>query len=133
MNPDHFALRAAVAHDYEAFYREELEQRRDAGYPPFAHLAALHFSAIAPQAVEGEAHRAGRLLRELRTRLKVRVEILGPATAPLGKVRGRHRWQLLLKAPERGGLRRLLLAFRGEYAPPATVRMAVDIDPVELL
>jgi len=133
MNPEHFALLAAVSHDYEAFYREELAQRKDAGYPPFSFLAAIHFSAITPQAVEGEANRAAKILRELRQRLGVRVEILGPASAPLGKVRGRHRWQLLLKSPERGGLRRLLLGFKGEYAPPATVRMALDIDPVELL
>jgi primosomal protein N' (replication factor Y) len=48
-------------------------------------------------------------------------------------VRGRHRWQLLLKAPERGPLRRLLLGFKGAYTPPATLRMAIDIDPLELL
>jgi len=133
MSPEHFALTTAVSHDYEAFYREEIAQRSDAGYPPFSHLAAIHFSAITPQTVETVALAAGALLRELRKRLGVKVEILGPATAPMGKVRGRYRWQLLLKSPERGGLRRLLQGFRSEYAPPATVRMALDIDPVELL
>jgi len=133
MSPEHFALTTAVEHDYETFYREELAQRRDAGYPPFSHLAAIHLSAIAPQVVEGESTTVGRLLRELKRQLGVRVEILGPATAPLGKVRGRHRWQLLLKAPQRAPLHRLLQRFRLEYRPPATVRMALDIDPVELL
>jgi primosomal protein N' (replication factor Y) len=133
LSPEHVALTTAVSHDYEGFYREEVAQRQDAGYPPFSYLAALHFSAISSQVVEGEATRAGQLLRELRRQLGVRVEILGPSTAPLGKVRGRHRWQLLLKAPERGGLRRLLLAFKGAYLPPATLRMAIDIDPLELL
>lgn len=133
MNPEHFALTSAVSHDYEAFYCEELSQRQETGYPPFSHLAALHFSAITPQAVEGEATVAGKLLREIKKRLGVRVEILGPATAPLGKVRGRHRWHLLLKAPGRDPLRRLLQVFKGEYSPPATVRMAIDVDPLELL
>jgi len=133
MSPDHFAMRAAVSHDYEAFYAEELAQRLDAGYPPFSHLAALHFSAISPKTVEDEAVRGGELLRQLRRSLGLRVEILGPATSPMGKVRGRHRWQLLLKSADRSQLRRLLLAFRGGYTPPSTVRTAIDIDPQELL
>ena len=61
------------------------------------------------------------------------MEILGPVTAPLGKVRGRFRWQILLKGRERSELRRLLFHFRGGFRHPSAVRLVVDVDPVEML
>ncbi|HEX9023588.1 MAG TPA: primosomal protein N', partial [Geobacteraceae bacterium] len=80
-----------------------------------------------------------RLLRTIREELGSRVEILGPATPPLAKIRGRFRRQLLLKATRRSDLHRLLVAFKGRMkgagrSPlPATVRLAIDVDPVDLL
>lgn len=133
LNPEHFALRAAAAHDYEEFYREELAQREDAGYPPFSYLGAIHFSSTAAKEVEAEACRAANALRELKQQLRLRVDILGPAPAPLTRIRGRYRWQLLLKSVQRSGLHRLLGQFRNIHKPSAVVRMAIDIDPLELL
>ena len=133
LNPEHFALTAAAAHDYEGFYREELAQREDAGYPPFSYLAALHFSSTSAREVEAEAGRAAKALRHLKQQLRLRVEILGPAPAPLTRIRGRYRWQLLLKSVQRNGLHRLLGQFRSSHKPAAIVRMAIDIDPLELL
>ncbi|MCM2359916.1 MAG: hypothetical protein NDI77_17325, partial [Geobacteraceae bacterium] len=62
-----------------------------------------------------------------------RVEILGPVVPPLGKIRGRFRRQILLKAAGRADLHRLLAAFRGQVRLPATVRLAIDVDPVDML
>ena len=133
LSPDHYALVRAVSHDYEGFYAEELAFRQEAGYPPFAHLVALHLSGTAPQAVEQAAEEAAASLQGLRRQLRARVEILGPVTAPLGKVRGRFRWQILLKGVNRGELHRLVRRFKGGFRPAVTVRLAIDIDPVELL
>ena len=133
LNPEHFALTTAASHDYEGFYREELAQREDAGYPPFSYLAALHFSSTSAKEVEAEAGRAAQALRELKRQLRLRVEILGPAPAPLARIRGRYRWQLLLKSVQRNGLHRLLGQFRSSHKPAGMVRMAIDIDPLELL
>lgn len=133
LNPEHFALRAAAGHDYEEFYREELAQREDAGYPPFSYLGAIHFSSTSAKEVEAEACRAAKTLRELKQQLQLRVDILGPAPAPLTRIRGRYRWQLLLKSVQRSGLHRLLGQFRNIHKPSAVVRMAIDIDPLELL
>jgi primosomal protein N' (replication factor Y) len=133
MNPDHFALRAAVAHDYEAFYREELAQRLDAGYPPFAYLAALHFSGNSLPMVEDEARKVAAVVRGIKNREGLRLEILGPAVAPLGRIRGRHRWHILLKSAQRSALHVALKQVKVLHAPAATVRMAVDIDPLEML
>jgi primosomal protein N' (replication factor Y) len=53
--------------------------------------------------------------------------------APLAKIRGRFRWQLLLKSSGRTELHRLLAEFRGRFRPPAVVRFNIDVDPVDML
>jgi primosomal protein N' (replication factor Y) (superfamily II helicase) len=133
LNPDHYAVSRAAAHDFAGFYAEELEFRREAGYPPFAHLAALVFSGNGAAEVEKGAEAAARLLQTVKRELRSRVEVLGPVAAPLAKVRGRYRWQVLLKAAGRTDLHRLLAAFRGKVKLPAVVRLAIDVDPVDLL
>ncbi|TWJ18903.1 replication restart helicase PriA [Geobacter argillaceus] len=133
MVPDHYALQRAARHDYDGFYEEELASRRETGYPPFSYLAAIHLSSPAFQAAEQAAAAAAGQLREIRQALGFRTEILGPAAPPLGKVRGRYRWQILLKGTNRQELHRLAQRFRTGYSPPANVRVAVDIDPVDML
>ncbi|HBA87384.1 MAG TPA: primosomal protein N' [Geobacter sp.] len=131
--PEHYALTYAVAHDYEGFYREEIAFREDVGYPPFAHLASLTFSSVAAGQGEASSEEAALLLGKIKRECRLRVEILGPVTAPLGKVRGRFRWQILLKGRERAELHRLLRHFRTGFSHPSTVRLTVDVDPVEML
>jgi primosomal protein N' (replication factor Y) len=133
MSPEHYAVVAAVSHDYPGFCAQELEFRRELSYPPYSHLAALHLSSTSGPAVKQEAGAVSSLLRELKRELKSRVEILGPVTSPLGKIRGRFRWQLLLKGEHRTDLHRLLRLFRERFRPAATVRMAIDVDPVDML
>jgi primosomal protein N' (replication factor Y) len=133
LNPDHYAISRAAAHDFAGFYAEELEFRRETGYPPFAHLAALTLSGNGAEAVDQGAETVAALLLSLKKELRSRVEVLGPVVAPLGKIRGRYRRQILLKSTGRTDLHRLLAAFRGSVALPAVVRMAIDIDPVEML
>jgi primosomal protein N' (replication factor Y) (superfamily II helicase) len=131
--PEHYALTFAVAHDFEGFYAHEIAFREDVGYPPFAHLASLTFSGVALPQTENSAQEAASLLRKIKGDCRLRVEILGPVTAPLGKVRGRFRWQILLKGRERSELHRILFHFRAGFIHPAAVRLVVDVDPVEML
>ncbi len=133
MVPEHYALQRAAGHDYEGFYQEELAFRQETGYPPFSYLAAILLSSPAFQAAESAAKEAAAQLRTLRQTLGYRTEILGPAAPPLGKVRGRFRWQILLKGTNRQELHRLAGRFRSGYTPPANVRVAIDIDPVDML
>jgi len=133
LNPEHFALRAAVVHDYEDFYRQEIAERQDVGYPPFSYLAAIQFSSSSANTVEKGASSAAELLRKLRGKYGMRLEILGPAVPPMGMIRGRYRWQILLKSIRRDQLHRLLKQFRAEFSLPTTLRMMIDIDPLELL
>ena len=131
--PEHYALIHAVNHDYEGFYAQEIAFREDVGYPPFTHLASLTISGIAAPQAEKSAQEAASLLRKIKGDCRLRVEILGPVTAPLGKVRGRFRWQILLKGRERSELHRVLFHFRSGFSHPSPVRLVVDVDPVEML
>ena len=80
---EHYAIKSATEHDAAGFYQQELEFRREAGYPPFAFLAAFAISGLTEQAVSDQADITARLLTQLKSELKVRVEILGPAPSPI--------------------------------------------------
>lgn len=130
---EHYAILAAAAHDAAGFYRQELEFREEAGYPPFSYLAAIGLSGIAEQLVSEQAEQSARLLIRLKQQLKARVEVLGPAQSPIYRLRGRFRRQILLKAVTRGDLHRLILAWRQQSRTASTIRIFVDIDPVDLM
>jgi primosomal protein N' (replication factor Y) len=133
LSPDHYALVRAASHDFTGFYSEEIEFRRETCYPPFSFLATVNLSGTFDKTVEKTSDEASGCLRRLRHRLGVRTEVLGPTPAPLAKVRGRYRRHILLKTTSRRELNRILTVFRQEYKPPQTVRINVDIDPVDML
>lgn len=133
LNPTHYAMQCAIGHDSASFYRQELDFRREAGYPPFAFLAGLGISGTSEQAVEQRAEVSARLLMQLKGELKLRVEVLGPAPAPLYRLRGRFRRQILLKSHSRDSLRRLIAAWLGRRDPASNIREVIDIDPIEMM
>ena len=133
VDTEQYAIKAAAHHDAEGFYRQELEFRQEAGYPPFSHLAAYAISGLSEQGVTEQAEATARLLMQLKGELRVRVEILGPAPAPIYRLRNRFRRQILLKAPSRNDLHRLLALWRSRAKVDANVRISVDIDPVDLM
>ena len=133
IDTEHYAIRSAAEHDAARFYREELEFRQEAGYPPFSFLAACAISGLSEQSVSDQADSAARTLTRLKTELKVRVEILGPAPSPIYRLRNRFRRQILLKGANRNDLHRLLAAWRQQGMVASTVRISVDIDPVDMM
>ena len=133
LDTEHYAIRSAAEHDAARFYREELEFRREAGYPPFSYLAAFAISGLSEQVVSDQADMTARLLARLKSELKIRVEILGPAPSPIYRLRNRFRRQILLKAVNRGDLHRLLASWRQQAPTVSTVRISVDIDPVDMM
>jgi primosomal protein N' (replication factor Y) len=129
--PDHYALEAAQSHDYEGFFLRELEARRELGYPPFGRLA--HIVVSAPELAQAE-DAASRLAKHARALCDERCSALGPAPAPLARLRGRYRMQLMLKAPDREALRALAAALLPELqATTDPVRATLDLDPVDML
>ncbi len=129
-SPEHYALQCAAHHDYAAFSAQELAFRQELGYPPFGFLVNLVFSG-------NDAARVETAAAELAAALAGHageVELLGPAPCPLARLRGRHRHQLLLKAPTRSPLRLLLNRLPSlQKRLPAGVSVGIDVDPLDML
>jgi len=128
--PDHYALRLACAQDYAAFFENEMQFRRTMGYPPATALVNLVLRARDARAA---AKGAAALGRSLRDGAAGRYRVLGPAPAPLAKLRGEHRYQILLKGQRpamREAVKRALVAQYGEVRWPG---VAVDVDPMTVM
>ena len=127
--PDHPVMRAIASGDTERFYAGETAERERAGLPPFGRLAAIIVSA----ATRREADEHGRALRAAAP-LDDSIEILGPAEAPLGLLRGRHRVRLLVQGPRRAALQPYLRAMiAAAPRPRGSVDIQVDVDPQSFL
>ncbi len=95
--PDHFSIRQAASEDYMSFYKEELNFRRLMKYPPFSHLVEILFQGVSLRSVARQS-------RDFLSRVKEaspRIEVLGPALAPVSKLRGTNRVQVILKAEKK--------------------------------
>lgn len=131
--PDHYALAPVGSHDFEGFYREEIQHREALGYPPFGLLTRVVVHAEDEQ----EVRVAGQQLADAgRARIPDDggLQILGPAPAPISKLRGRHRGMLLLKGSDEMLLRRVseeILAASRKL--PRGVQVALDARPVNML
>ena len=134
--PDHPSLVAAQHHDFAAFARTELALRADLGYPPFGRLTRIVVEGAAAD-VERRAGAIAQRLIAIAERMDEgrRPLILGPAPAPLERLRGRDRTQLLIKAVDAPAMAQILGAAALERAAgeDSTLRVVVDVDPVNML
>ncbi len=130
----HPAIRYAASHDVRGFALAELAERREPPYPPHVALANLVVSGTGEDAVADAAVALGRWLRALAAaRPEAGAVVLGPAPCPIGRIRGRWRWHLLLKAPDAGRLTRLAGYVAARAPARAGTRLVVDRDPASLL
>ena len=125
------AVAAAAAHDYHGFARAELARREALCFPPYARLCALRLQGNVEARVQAAAERLAGRARELQRSRGGEVDVLGPAPAPIARLRGKHRYQLLLRAREHGPIHRLCRALF-EVPLPSGVELAADVDPVAL-
>jgi primosomal protein N' (replication factor Y) len=128
--PRHPLYQAVQRQDYAAFAQLALAERREAGFPPYAHQAILRAEATRREALErflGRAALAGR-------RLAFRVEVYEPVPAPVARVAGRERGHLLVQSGSRNELQRFLEAWTPDLSGREArhVRWALDVDPLEL-
>lgn len=135
--PAHHAIAALAAGDPAIFLEQELAFRRTLAYPPFTHLISLRVSGTSPAPVKEAAERWARLLRSSRERAPSSddIVILGPIPASVEKLRGRHRWQLLVKSPDGNAARQAVtrtLAKVEEEGRSRGLKFDVDVDPLEM-
>ena len=132
-HPHHYALRHACAQDYRGFYDEEIRHRRNHGYPPFVALALLLVRHKDPARARAIAQQLRQALVEANRDHACR--ILGPAPAPIARLRGEHRVQLLIKSRSRKQMRAVIDAAlqNVEKAGNDLRSVTVEIDPVSMM
>jgi primosomal protein N' (replication factor Y) len=136
-HPEHFVFQAVESQDYQGFVQQELLTRRQSGYPPFTRLALARLSGAPEEAVARAAARLAAALQKAVARegnLAPLIRVLGPAPPGLAKLKGRFRWQLLLKSYDRPPLRRALELLRQLWTSPpkSKIDLTLDIDPLRL-
>lgn len=135
-SPDHFTLLCARQHDYLAFFKQVIVERKILSYPPFGRM--IHILLQAP--VSGDAEKAAQLLTSYVPKDNT-YEILGPAPAPLTKLQGKYRFHLILRAnknldPGSQKIRAAAALALEQYKKKHRIKdlqIAVDVDPVTIL
>ena len=125
-NPDHYAVAAAARQDYAALYQTEIAARHQQGNPPFNRLAHLLYQNLNPTLCQQQATTAARLLRQrIRAQGLTDLQVIGPAPGLPERVRGQHRWHIILRG-------RNLHRFLEDVDLPHR-EVIIDIDPLHLL
>ncbi|MGH7429013.1 MAG: replication restart helicase PriA, partial [Candidatus Methylomirabilaceae bacterium] len=128
-NPEHYSILAARDNDYDALYQIERPLRQGRGLPPFGFLVLFVISHAKQDEAQAKAERLAKLLEE---RAAPPLALEGPAPAPLSRLKGRYRWQLLAKGPDPEALHRWVRECV-ELLPASDQRsVEVDVDPVDL-
>jgi primosomal protein N' (replication factor Y) len=131
INPDHYAVRMAAAQDYAAFYEKELSFRRMMHYPPFSAMANV---LIRAEKKEAAMRMAGELGQHL-TPAPESMRVIGPAEAPVPRLKAEYRYQFLVKAASRKALNALLKSIQGFAAERkwGATALVIDVDPLSLM
>ncbi len=133
-NPEAKAIGSVVGHDFRAFAEHELELRRAYAYPPFCRMLSVRIDGIHPQGTAQAARMVAKAIADAARRTNGALRILGPAPAPFAKLRGRTRWQVLVKGPS---AKALLPAAEAVEAIadtlPGGARASLDVDPIAML
>jgi primosomal protein N' (replication factor Y) len=128
-NPSHPAIAKAVTHDVKDFVEKELEDRKELRYPPFARIALVRIDAVEDGIARAEAARLAEIGRRAAPR---GTDVVGPAPAPIERLRGRYRYRFMVRATERPALRHALAAI-AKATPDRRARVVIDVDPASML
>lgn len=132
--PEHPAIVYARKHDYSGFYRAELANRRELGYAPFGRLVAVRVDAGDEVRARDAALELARVASRHPAVRRERVAVLGPAAAPIARLRARFRFRFLLRGADRPALRAVARAVADRIDEGlGTARAHVDVDPVAML
>ncbi|MBN1103784.1 MAG: primosomal protein N' [Deltaproteobacteria bacterium] len=138
-NPEHYAVTAARDHDYRTFFDRERELREQLGYPPYSYVACLRLQGNSPQVTANVAQRVGAAMNRILARWPRKgkeIQVLGPAEAPLAKLKGKHRWQILVKSKGAGLLHYFLNEtdiMSRKILRSSGVGLTIDVDPYQML
>lgn len=132
--PEHPAIRFAMQHDVPGFLDHELKDRAEVGYPPFRRLTLFRIDALDEEVARRAAGKIAAHARTSPEGASRTVEVLGPAVAPIARLRGRFRFRVLLRSSDRRALRHAAAAAMNALGEiDNRVRVVVDVDPVGML
>jgi len=136
-NPDHYSIQKAKDHDFFSFYEREMLYREELRYPPFSRLVNFRVSGNNRGATENFAKRLGIVASEIKKNRRIyrdHLDLLGPCTAPLARVKGKYRWQLLAKSDRTERLHQFIGELVRKMEKEAIgVQLDVDVDPMNLM
>ena len=128
--PFHAAIQAARRLDFEGFFDQEIEFRRELGYPPFSHLLCVTVRGMSEERV---AFSIEALASALKALLPSKVTVAGPTPAPLARAENYYRHQLIMRSPSTRSMVEPLKAVLREFKWPEKVVASVDVDAVSLM
>lgn len=134
-SPDHFSITAATEHDFMAFYNHEIAFRKAFNYPPFSRMIQLKISGPDMGKTRSIAEAIGDMcdgLKAANSEFQQWIEVLGPIEAPLSRIAGRFRWQIILKSANVNLLHQFAcrLVFENNlHLSAGGVKVGIDVDP----
>lgn len=128
--PFHAAVQAARRLDYDGFYDQEIEFRRELMYPPFSHLACL---TVRGRSESRLMYSAESFTGELRSAFSPNVLVAGPCPAPIARAKGFYRVQIIVRSPSHREMAEVLRRTSRDFRWPTGIRCVIDIDAVSLM
>ncbi len=133
-HPEDWSIKFVSQGDFLRFYELETKNRKELNYPPFSHLILIQFSGTDKRIVNRFSQRFATRLKK-KSESEKNMEILGPAPAPLFKIRGKHRYQILLKVqkPEKAVELMDVVSQMKSLKKSSSVRITINVDPMEMM
>jgi primosomal protein N' (replication factor Y) len=133
LSPDAPAIVAAVRHDLAAFAEKELPLREALGYPPFGSMVRIVVRGECESVTKAFSEEIARRLNEAAKAGPASARVLGPAPAPMAKLRGNFRYQIQMHSPDGDLLRDIVRRATGDLKEPDGVAWIVDVDPIDMM
>lgn len=131
--PDDESIRAAARHDYERFAENELEMRRRLRYPPFGRMVRFVCRGKKRNEIADYMTDLVDRLQKLCRVAEDGSQVLGPAPAPISRIKRRFRYHALLKCPNSASVHQRLGELEGHLKGPSGAKVVIDVDPMSML
>jgi primosomal protein N' (replication factor Y) len=128
--PEHYVFDYVRNHDYKGFYEKEIELRKELAYPPFSKLVRIVFNF---KTKEGAKKIMNDISKKIKAASNSGIEVLGPAPAPIAKIRNFWRWHLILKGKNSKILRKKAIEIVDMVKDKDGIRVDVDVNPISML
>ena len=135
MRPSHYAIEYARNHLYHDFYTKELKIRNNPLFPPYVRLVCFRVSGDVEYNVRETSENIARICKSLLSGIESDLELLGPASSPLEKIKDNYRWQLLIKSRHSSVLQHVTRSIqkRRRELSVGRVHISIDMDPENMM